>query len=578
MAGGKETPRQKMIGMMYLVLTALLALNVSKQVIAAFVTINNKLDASAQIIDQNTQNNYSSFDKKITTVKAQGGDVNAVKVWQDRAFLVQKRTTQVVSFLLSECNDMIVMSEGKDWVEEGELGKDAEGNILALRPLAEIEGMDNYDIPTAMFIGGDPQNPVARGMAMRDSVISYRNYVAQVMATYETPKGKFSFTAPEDMKDLSEAMKTCNPDDTAYVAAFMRSLNMPERVELTVHGETEELPWPSVMFDHAPIVAAAAMITALKLDIKNSESMATKFLLSKVDVQEFDFNKIEPLAFASTGYINQGDSLNLRVMIAAYDSTETPKVSWGQDADTANTETWKAANNEDGSISIRGEQPGLHKIKGVIMVKQRGVDVPKPWDFEYTVGQPMGVVALPEMRVLYRGYDNIVEGTASGFDPDKVTLSGSGCNISKRGAQYVATVGSGTREATISVNGRKADGGSVNLGSFKFKVKSLPSPDVYLGGITNGQTPGLSSVRAQTRLSCRYDESIPLTNVSFSITGGTVSVDGIMRKGKVLSGGGLDQNATQVLAQSQGKQVTITVNYRGPDGVGKIAGLVFTTR
>ena len=94
MAGGKETPRQKMIGMMYLVLTALLALNVSKQVIAAFVTINDKLDRSANIINQNNQSNYSSFDKKITTVKAQGGDVESVKVWQDRAFKVQKRTTQ----------------------------------------------------------------------------------------------------------------------------------------------------------------------------------------------------------------------------------------------------------------------------------------------------------------------------------------------------------------------------------------------------------------------------------------------------------------------------------------------------
>lgn len=579
MAGGKETPRQKMIGMMYLVLTALLALNVSKQVIAAFVTINNKLDASAHIIDQNNQNNYSSFDKKITTVKAQGGDVNAVKVWQDRAYKVQNRTTQIVSFLLSECNDMIKLSEGVDWIEEGERGKDKNGYILELRPLAEIEGMDNYDIPTGMFIGGDPQNPVARGLAMRDSVVSYRNYVAQIMATYETPKGKFTFKAPDDLKDLSAALKTCNPDDTADISAFMRSLEMPEKVTQTIHGESEELPWPSVMFDHAPIVAAAAMITAVKLDVKNSESMATKFLLSKVDVQEFDFNKIEPLAFASTGYINQGDSLNLRVMIAAYDSTEVPKVSWGQDADTANEANWKSATNAtDGSISLRGESPGMHKIKGVIYVKQRGIEVPKPWEFEYTVGQPMGVVALPEMRVLYRGYDNIVEGTASGFPPDRVTLSGSGCTITKRGAQYVATVGSGTREATISVNGKKTDGGSVNLGSFKFKVKSLPSPDVYLGGITTGQTPGLSSVRAQTRLSCRYDESIPLTNVSFSITGGSVSVDGIMRKGKVLSGGGLDANATQVLAQSAGKQVTITVNYRGPDGVGKIAGLAFTTR
>ena len=249
------------------------------------------------------------------------------------------------------------------------------------------------------------------------------------------------------------------------------------------------------------------------------------------NIQSINLDKIEPLVFASNRYISTDDSLNTSLIkdISANDSSETLKASWEQDADTANTES-------------------------------------------------LAVVGLPEMRVLYRGYDNILEVAAFGFDPDQVTVTGSGCSISKRGNQYVATVGSGTREATISVNGRKADGGSVNLGSFKFKVKSLPSPEVYLGGISNGQTPGLSSVRAQTRVSCRYDVSIPLMNVSFSITGGTVSVDGFTTKGKVLSGGGFDKNAREILAQSAGKQVTITVNYRGPDGVGKIAGLVFTTR
>lgn len=574
MAGGKETPRQKMIGMMYLVLTALLALNVSKQVIAAFVTINDKLDRSAQIIDSNNQGNYASFDKKITTVKAQGGDVKSVKVWQDRAFQVQDETKKVVSFLLSECNEMIKEVEGgQDWVET----RDGE-YITSLKPLADISAMDNYDVPTNRFIGGNPDSPKKEGLEIRNKVIEYRNKVAEIMATYDDPKGKYTFKAPVDLKDLPEALKTCNPDDTSQIASFMYSLNIPEKIVRKVHGEEETLPWPSVMFDHAPIVAAAAMLTSLKLDVKNSESMATEFLLSKVDVQEFDFNKIEPLAFASTGYINQGDSLNLRVMIAAYDSTEIPKIKYGQDADTANSEAWKPSNSADGSISLRGDQPGLHKIKGVIMVKQRGIEVPKPWEFEYTVGQPMGVVALPEMRVLYRGYDNIVEGTASGFPADRVTLSGSGCSISKKGNQYVAKVGAGTREATISVNGRKEDGGSVNLGSFKFKVKTLPKPEVYLGGISQGQTPGLSSVKAQTKLSCRYDESIPLTNVSFSITGGTVTVDGVMRKGKVLSGGGLDADALNILKQSQGKSVTIMVNYRGPDGVSNRQALVFTTK
>ena len=216
-------------------------------------------------------------------------------------------------------------------------------------------------------------------------------------------------------------------------------------------------------------------------------------------------------------------------------------------------------------------------------VRQRGKDAVDEHEASTAAIAPakpiksFAVVGLPEMRVLYRGYDNILEVAAFGFDPDQVTVTGSGCSIFKHGNQYVALVGTAI-EPTISVIGHKANGDSLDLGSFKFRVKSLPSPDVYLGGISNGHKPGLSSVRAQTRVSCRYGEDIPFTNKFFSITGGTVRVDGFTTEGKVLSGGDLDENARQILAQSQGKQVTITVNYRGPDGVGKIAGLVFTTR
>lgn len=249
------------------------------------------------------------------------------------------------------------------------------------------------------------------------------------------------------------------------------------------------------------------------------------------NIHSNNLDKIEPLVFATNRYISTYDSLNSSLVkdILANDSSETLKASWEQDADTANT----------GSLAV---------------------------------------VGLPEMRVLYRGYDNIVEVAAFGFDPDQVTVSGSGCNISKRGAQYVATVGGGVRVATISVYGHRANGDSLDLGSFKFSVKSLPTPNLYLGGISQGDSPGLSSVRAQGRVSCSYDESVPLTNKFFSITRGTVSVDGFTTQGKVLSGGNLDENARQILALSQGKEVKIIVNYIGPDGVMKITALVFTTR
>ena len=65
MSGGKETPRQKMIGMMYLVLLAMLAMNVSKQIIVAFVTLDSKLGISERAIVSKNTGLYDQFDGKL---------------------------------------------------------------------------------------------------------------------------------------------------------------------------------------------------------------------------------------------------------------------------------------------------------------------------------------------------------------------------------------------------------------------------------------------------------------------------------------------------------------------------------
>jgi len=575
MAGGKETPRQKMIGMMYLVLTALLAMNVSKQVIAAFITLNDKVEVSTIAIENKNGAIYQGFQAKIMALKTTGGDVKDIKKWQDNAMEVKNEADKAVGFLMSLSNEMIGMAEGgKDWIDH-DLDVEIDGKVYptALKSLNDVENFDNYDIPTNLFVGSDRSNPNEKGSSIRTTLNGYRDYLVTKIGNYSEGKTKWTFDPPETKKDLKSALATANPVDTSKIIQLYDLLNYPAMVH---SHDGEDMPWVAVMFDHAPIVAAAAMFAALKSDVRNAESVAAQHMLDKVDAPMFNFNKIEPMAFAPSAYINQGDSLPLNVKIAAYDSTEIAKIRYGMDADTL-PERWKET---EGTIGLSGATPGQHRVKGVIMVKQKGELVPKPWEFNYTVGQPMGVVALPEMRVLYRGYKNIVEGTASGFPSDKVSLSGSGCSLSKSGKNWVATVGSGVREASISVIGKRDNGGTVNLGSFKFKVKKLPAPTVYLGGITNGQTPGLSSVKANanSRVSCRYDESVPLTGVNFTVVSGTVTVDGLMAKGRISGGGALDGNAKKILAQARGKQVTMLVTYRGPDGVSQRGALVFTPR
>ncbi|MBK6527015.1 MAG: hypothetical protein IPG07_16580 [Crocinitomicaceae bacterium] len=200
----------------------------------------------------------------------------------------------------------------------------------------------------------------------------------------------------------------------------------------------------------------------------------------------------------------------------------------------------------------------------------------KPWEFTYTVGQPMGVVALPEMRVLYWGYDNVVEGTASGFDPSKVTLSGSGCSLSGKGnGQYIAKVSQPTRSAKISISGKKDDGSSVSLGSFDFVCKPIPPATIYFGKTEAGGTCQYTAAKNQPSVRVALDPAVPLTTVTYSVLGGSLYVSGIPGEGKVNSGGSFDDKAKSLLNQSKGKTVMIEVKYKGPDGISRIGATSF---
>lgn len=570
MAGGKETPRQKMIGMMYLVLTALLALNVTKEVIDAFVTINDKLDVSADIIDKKIGEDYTGFELKKMTLVAQNADLTLFNVWQGKADSLKSETDQLVSYLLGECNDMIKEAEGEDWIAED--GKDANGNITKLKSLMEINVKDNYDIPTQIFIGSNPKDPIERGLTIRKKIHAYRDFITGTMASYHEGENNWFFKAPEDKSGLSEALKTANPKDTAKIAYFFNSLTIPQT--LYDEGEEQEMPWVSVTFDHAPIVAAAAMFTSLKVDVKNAESIASEFMLSKITAPPFPVNKIEPMTLAQSAYLNIGDSMNLNVLIAAYDSTEQYRLRWGMDADTL-PERWKETT---GAINLDGAQPGPHKLKGAIGVRERGEIVWKPWEYSYTVGQPMGVISQPEMRVLYRGYDNILEGTASGFPADKVTLRGSGCSVRRSGDKWVATVASGVRTASIQVIGEKEDGSTAVVGSYDFKVKGMPDPTLYFGSIKTGSNPSRSTVNAQTKVRAAYGPEVNLTDVNFRIIEGTIEVGGLMTKGRINSGGSIDDASRRILRQSSGKLVTMIVKYSDPSNTVKQGAITFNVR
>src|SRR5436190_10015069 len=129
MAGGKLSPRQKMINMMYLVLTALLALNITKEVINAFVTINDSIELSKENIEKKNMNTYAAFKQAMEVDAGKYSTVNT------KAVNIKKGADELVKNIRDMKEKLIAAA---DHIETGK----------KIPELKEMERKDDYDVPT----------------------------------------------------------------------------------------------------------------------------------------------------------------------------------------------------------------------------------------------------------------------------------------------------------------------------------------------------------------------------------------------------------------------------------------------
>jgi gliding motility-associated protein GldM len=595
MGGGKETPRQKMIGLMYLVLMALLAMNVSKEVINAFVTLNDKIEAGNTIIKGTMDGAYGSFEQAIAGLVATGGskeDIDKIKEIQDQALRVKEWSKSLTNYFVDQSSELIKFSlDGafgtkKEGDSKGDKHYDIdEQGYYHLFPLLHLEKKDDYDAATNLYVGESHANP--KGQYVVDSILDYRNRLCTLIANYTDDKGvKWEFIPPdvkyekegdpESKKKFYEgieaALTTVNPADTALVKQIFSILTPPEKTDN--HGQ--DYPWIAKQFDHAPLVAAVAMFTAIRSDILQAENKAVTHIASRVSSPKFNFNKIEPLAFAPASYINQGDSIKLKVMIAAYDSTENMKLEYWID-DESKSGTGISYEAPAGSrLKLPGGGVGAHTIYGNIAVKEKGVEKWKPWKFDYSVGAPNAAVSAYDMNVLYVGWANRIKVAAGGFPPDQVSVTGSGCTLTKQGDFWIAKVSSITAKPEITVSAKDENGKSTQLEKQVFRVMPLPLPYVLVGG--NGPdktTMPVAQGKSLAGIALKLDAPLDIkyTVASFDLM---VTVGGApkrMSSGSAAMSGEMKQALS---AQNKGSIISFTnVKVNGPNGKVSIPGASF---
>jgi gliding motility-associated protein GldM len=203
-------------------------------------------------------------------------------------------------------------------------------------------------------------------------------------------------------------------------------------------------------------------------------------------------------------------------MIAAFDSTEAMNLEYYLD-DTTHSGDALIYEGEPGDALKLSGGVGTHFVEGTIEVKEKGAVKKKPWKFNYSVGAPTATVANADLAVLYKGWENKLKISASGYDPESIKISCSGCSISKKGDFYIAKPGNG-KIATISVSATGDNGQNVKLVAEEFRIFALPLPKPYFGNQTfDKPTMKKGTAISASQVLAKLGDS-PL-NVKYTVTG-----------------------------------------------------------
>jgi gliding motility-associated protein GldM len=473
MAHGKETPRQKMIGMMYLVLTALLALNVAAEVLNAFSLIDDSLRKSTNNIVNRNSDIYSDF--------AIAMEENPIKTrpWKEKADKVKIKTDVLIEYIQSLKVKIVQTAEG----EQGDPN--------------HIQKKDDINVPGQIMIT-EKENGKQRAVILKEKIDEYRDFLIGIVQD------------PVNNAGLIDGFKSnLSTDDV-------------------LGQEGVPVPWIVAHFEQLPLAGVVALMSKMQSDIRNAESEMLTYLYAEIRGSDIGFNKIEAIVTAPSNYVLMNQSFNAEVFIAASDSTMAPVIKLN-DGSTMPVENGKGLYK--GSTST----PGIKSFGGVIELKNPKTKeiMTFPFNSEYTVGKASLVVSPTSMNVFYIGVDNPVELSVPGVDPSKVSpyMSGIG-SIVKKGNGYVVRVG-GNQGNKVRVGANvKLDGQNRNMGYKEFRVKKVPSPVAKVGGKKGGKVSknwllaqdGVQAILENFDFKLRY--KIVGYNVSFQSSEGYVQEAG----------------------------------------------------
>jgi gliding motility-associated protein GldM len=529
MAGYKETPRQKMIAMMYLVLTALLALNVSKQILDAFIIVNESIESTNENFSKKLDNTYSEFKAQYLI------NPNKVGPYWEKAQTAHILSEKLANYIDSIRYVMLFKTEGLETM--------AQAKTLKLK---DAERKDNYDRTTNYFIGASHDGSGGEARILKDKIEKFK-------------------------KDMLELI------DAKYRNAIKTGFDTKGPFE-DASGKKQN--WEMHTFYHTILAADVTILNKLKADVYNLEFDVSSQLFAAVTAKDWKFDVIRAKVIPKSSYVFFGEDYQAEILVAAYDTKGNPDVRYVMGSDSLYEGGFRNATRiegADGVVNLKlasGNVEGLKKFAGIIkIVSPLGDTMVYHFHDDFIVAKPAVTISPTKMNVFYIGVDNPVDISVPG-GPEKIIPSISAGRIRPDGAGWIVSdIPKGTREAVVSVSA-VFSGKTRAMSQMKFRAKTVPDPVATIGGKHEGVIDkGLvvTSPYIVCSMPAGFDFDLKYVVTSFTFVS---EVAGMISEIKV-KGNRLPPEILQSVQNAKrGKRVWFEeIAVRGPDGDRNISAI-----
>ena len=286
------SPRQKMINLMYVVLMAMLALNVSTEVLNGFSIVEESLNRTT---GNSTKENLAIYEDFETQMKA---NPQKVKVWYDRAQQVRQMSDSLY-------------------------------NLAADLKLAIVQEADGKN--------GDPQN------IRNKEDLEAAN---QVMLSLSGGRGQELYSAINSFRQ--RMLKMVNDPKQREIIASNLTTEVPK------NAMSMGKNWQEYMFESMPAAAAVTLLSKLQSDVRYAEGEVLHTLVQNIDVKDIRVNALEAFVIPNSQTIVRGDKFSAHIVMAAVDTTQVPDIYIGGQKVTLQDNLYERICGATGDFTLAG--------------------------------------------------------------------------------------------------------------------------------------------------------------------------------------------------------------------------------